>query len=128
VTEGFDPGALLARSYVLPRGPRTCLRLARPRDAGGIADLFWQHGLEPDEFEIARLVRFDPRRRIVICATALINAAETVIGVGAIDLDSGGTGLPHLVLVDEHLTEGLEHLIGDALLGRAAVLTRGRAA
>jgi hypothetical protein len=128
VTEGFDPGALLARSYALPRGPRACLRLARPRDAAGIVDLFWQHGREPDELVIARLVRFDPRRRIVICATALIDAAETVIGVGAIDLEGTGSGRPDLVLVDERLTDGLEQLLGDALLGRAAVLTRGRAA
>lgn len=128
MTTGFDPGALLARSYALPRGPRVCLRLARPRDAAGIAELFWTHGLEPDDLEVARLVRFDPRRRIAICATALVDGAERVVGVGAIDIDDGAPGLPAMVLVDEHLTQGLEQLLTDALVGRANVLTRGRAA
>jgi hypothetical protein len=128
IGSGFDPGALLARSYSLPRGPRVCLRLARPRDAAGIADLYWSHGHEPDELELARLVRFDPRRRIVIAATALLDSVERVVGVGAIDLDDGSTDSPSFVLVDEHLTEGLEQLLSDALVGRAGVLTRGRAA
>jgi hypothetical protein len=125
---GFDPGALLARTYALPRGPRVCLRLARPRDAAGIADLYRSHGHAPDELELARLVRFDPRRQIVISATALIDSVERVVGVGAIDLDEGSADSPSFILVDELLTEGLEQLLADALVGRAAVLTRGRAA
>ena len=127
-TSGFDPGALLARSYALGRGPRVCLRLARPRDGVGVARLFWSHGLEPDELEVARLVRFDPRHRISICATALIDSAETVVGVGAIDLDHVPTGPSLFVLVDALGTGGLQELLADALLGRAQVLTRGRAA
>ena len=94
MAEGFDPGAMLARFDVLPRGPRVCLRLARPRDAAGIVDLFWSHGLEPDELEVARLVRFDPRRRIAICATALIDSVETVVGIGAIHLEDSAGGRP----------------------------------
>jgi hypothetical protein len=125
---GFDPGALLARSYALPRGPRVCLRLARPRDIGGIADLYWTHGHAPDDLELARLVRFDPRRQIVIVATALISAIESVVGVGAIELGAEPADRPDFVLVDEQLTEGLEQLISDALVGRARLLSGGRAA
>jgi hypothetical protein len=125
---GFDPGALLARYYALSRGPRVCLRLARPRDSGGIARLYWSHGLEPDELELARLVRFDPRQRISICATALIDSVETIVGVGAIDLNHGPGVRPALVLVDERATEGLEELLTEALLGRAQALARSRAA
>ena len=130
MTEGFDPGALLARSYTLPRGPRVCLRLARTRDAGGIADLLWSHGhgQQPDELELARLVRFDPRRQIVIVATALVDSRETVVGVGAIELDQGPRLLPSFVLADEHLTEGLSELLTAALVGRAQLLARDRAA
>jgi hypothetical protein len=128
VTEGFDPGALLARSYTLPRGPRVCLRLARTRDACGIADLLWSHGQQPDELELARLIRFDPRRQIVIVATALVDSRETVVGVGAIELDQGPHLLPSFVLVDEHLTEGLGELLTAALVGRAQLLSRDRAA
>lgn len=124
----FDPGALLARSYGLLRGPRVCLRLARIRDLAGLEELFAAHGLTPDKLELGRLVRFDPRTQLVICATALIGAAETVVGVGAIDLDGGPDAAPDLVLVDERITEGLEQLLAQALLGRARALARAQAA
>lgn len=105
-----------------------CLRLARPRDAGGIADLQWAHGEQPDELELTRLVRFDPRRRLVLVATALIDTMETVVGVGAIDLAPGAMALPTFALVDAHRTEGLEELLTAALVGRAQLLARRRAA
>jgi hypothetical protein len=125
---GFDPGALLARSYVLPRGPRVCLRLARSRDLAGLRQLFERQEAEADELELIRLTRADPRRRLVICATALVGGSETVVGVGAIQLGGGETGdQPELVLVDEPLTEGLGELLSDALVGRARALTRARA-
>lgn len=132
---GFDPGALLARSYVLPRGPRVCLRLVRARDREGVRRLFERQGLDPDELELARLTRVDPRRRLVICATALIGSAETVVGIGAIGLLDGERARaaeaeaeagPELVLVDEHATEGLRELLSEALVGRAQALTHGR--
>ena len=124
----FDPGALLARYYVLPRGPRVCLRLARIRDLPGIQELFAGHRLAPDELELARLVRADPRRQIVICATALVNGAETIVGVGAIDLERMPDREPEpmLLLVDDRLTDGLEELLADALMGRAQALSRAR--
>lgn len=124
----FDPGALLANFYSLPRGPRVCLRLARVRDQRGLEALFAAHGITAHEVDLARLVRSDPRRQLVICATALIGSSETVVGVGALPLDGDGPLRPSLLLVDEELTEGLDELLHDALLGRAKALRRGRAA
>jgi len=99
---------LLARSYVLRRGPRVCLRLVRARDLDGVRRLFERQGLAPSQLELARLTRADPRRRLVICASALIGSAETVVGIGAIDLGDGGARAaeaePERVLVDEHAT------------------------
>jgi len=128
MTADFDPGALLARSYPLARGPRVRLRLARLRDQEGVARLFASHGLEPDQLELSRLVRFDPHHRLVIAATALIGSAETLVGIGSIELADGPGGGPAFVLVDEVATEGLEDLLADALFGRADALVRGRAA
>ena len=128
MSEGLDPGALLARYYPLPRGPRVCLRLVRPRDQEGIRRLLGAHGSEPDELELARLVGFDLRRRLVLCATALVDSTERVLGVGAIDLGAGATGEPTFVLVDEDLTDGLEELLRGALVGHAAAIARARAA
>jgi hypothetical protein len=122
VLPAFDPGALLSRTYVLPRGPRVRLRLARPSDGPAIRALAAEHGMEGDSLQV---VRFDPRR-LVICAMALVGAEEVFAGVGAIDLEPGAE--PELVLVDEELTDGLVELLTAALAGRAGALTRFRAA
>ena len=62
MTSSFDPGALMARYYLLPGGFRVCLRLARLARPAGVARLFWINGREPDELALARLLRFDPGR------------------------------------------------------------------
>ncbi|MDQ6915561.1 MAG: hypothetical protein M3155_07095 [Actinomycetota bacterium] len=113
-----DTGALLARTYELPAGPRVRLRLARRSDRRGLAALLEQRGLEPSALTLERLVRYDPRRRIVICATAPIGGTEVIVGVGAIERD-GEDSEPDTIVVDERLTEGLGELLGAALLGRA---------
>jgi hypothetical protein len=121
----FDPGALLSRTYVLPRGPRVRLRLARSSDGPAIRAMAAEHGIEGDFLQLERLLRFD-RRRLLISATALIGAEEVFAGVGAIDLEPGAE--PGLVLVDDELTEGLGELLSAALMGRAEAITRRRAA
>jgi hypothetical protein len=127
MTSDFDPGALMARYYLLPGGFRVCLRLARPRDEAGVARLFWINGREPDQLALARLLRFDPDR-ISICATALVESVETVLGIGVIDLTSEAPAAPELVLVDELAGPGLDELLSEALRGRAAALARNRVA
>jgi hypothetical protein len=121
----FDPGALLSHTYPLPRGPRVRLRLARPSDGQAIRRLAAADGIEPDSLPLQRLLRFD-RGRLVICATALVASGETFAGFGAIDLEPGAE--PDPIVVDEHLTEGLDELLAAALSGRAVAITRFRAA
>jgi hypothetical protein len=106
----------VGRSYQLPRGPRVRLRMVGPRDAGAIRSLLTRQGLDLDELELARLVRFDPRCRAVICASALIGPTETIVGIGAIDLDAQ---TPDLVLVDDDAGEDLRQLVVGALVSRA---------
>jgi hypothetical protein len=126
VTDEFDPGALMARWYALPGGLRICLRIPRVRDREGIRRLMHAHDPAGSELELARLRHFDPRRQLVICATALLASAETVVGIGAIEVRDGEAE-PSLIVVDER-AEGLEPLLRDALVGRARALVRGRAA
>jgi hypothetical protein len=127
VANGFDPGALLARFYRLPRGPRVCLRLVRTRDRAGIGALFERNGLSSDELELTRLLRVDPRRELAIVATALVGSYEMVVGVGAIELGSEFHA-PRLLVVDSELTEGLDELLSEALIGRARTISERRAA
>jgi hypothetical protein len=122
-----DPGALLARSYTLARGPRVRLRLARQRDLAPIESLLRREGSGCDQLDVVRLLRADPRRQLAITATALIGSVESVIGFGAIDLDAPGAA-PTTLVVDRELTDGLDTLLSDALIGRAEALRRTRAA
>jgi hypothetical protein len=121
----------MARYYLLPRGPRVCLRLARVRDLAGIEDLFMRQGLFPSQIELARLVRSDPRKQVVITAVALVDSTERILGVGAIQVaavDRGTDPEPSLLVVDAELTDGLEELLRNALTARARTLARARAA
>ncbi|HEX8976575.1 MAG TPA: hypothetical protein VF781_08685 [Solirubrobacteraceae bacterium] len=122
-----DPGALLARSYTLPRGPRVRLRLARRRDLAQIEALLRREDRAPEALQVARLLRADPRHQLAITAAALVGTAETVVGFGAIDLDRPEAG-PRMLVSDHALTDGLEALLADALVGRAEALRRARAA
>jgi hypothetical protein len=122
-----DPGALLARSYILPRGPRARLRLARSRDLAAIEALMSREGRAEEGFDVARVLRGDPRRQLALTAAGLVGSAETVLGFGAIDLDQPGVA-PKMLVVDHVLTDGLDQLLADALVGRAQALLRTRAA
>jgi hypothetical protein len=121
----------MARYHILPRGPRVCLRLARVRDLAGIEDLFMRQGLFPSQIELARLVRSDPRKEVVIAAVALVDSTERILGVGGIQVaqEDGGEGPePSLVLVDDELTDGLQELLRNALTARSRTWAHARAA
>lgn len=126
MSQELDPGALLARHYSLPDGPPVRLRLVRPRDADGICAIFAACGRPLDEHGLARLVTADLARRRVLVATALIDASERVIGVGAAELDDARA--EPMVLVEPEFADGAEPLLRDAVRGHAATIARARAA
>jgi hypothetical protein len=110
---------------VLPRGPRVRLRLAQIRDLRAISAFLAQRSESPEQLDLARLVRADPRERVAVCATALIGSRETVVGVGAIDV---GATEPDLLVVDAELTDGLRELLEAALRRRADAIAERIAA
>jgi len=132
----FDPGALLGRFYPLDGGLRISLRMARSSDAAPIRELLERRALAdgatltPIDLELARLVSFEPRRRCVLAATALIEGAERLVGIGSIDLDEAGPPDPQadLVVIDPEAPQELEGFLAAALAGRAGALARDRAA
>jgi hypothetical protein len=138
VESQFDPGALLGRFYPLEDGSRVSLRMARSSDVGPIRELFARRGPVDgsapgagSDLDVARLVSFDPRRRLVICATALVDRGERVVGVGSIRVDEPPSGTdvePETVLIDPEAPAGVEALLRGALVGRALALAQTRAA
>jgi hypothetical protein len=114
---GIDPGALLGRSYPIPGGERVRLRLLRHGDAPAVRALLAAAWALPDELELQRLLRFDPRLRVGIAAVTPRPRGEAMLGAGAIDLVPGAE--PDLVAVDPACGQALERLLADALRARA---------
>jgi hypothetical protein len=128
VSASFDGHPLLGDSYALDGGLRVGLRLARSSDAASIRELLERLGLDREDLQAARLVHFDPRRRCVLCATSLIGASETLVGVGAIELDPDRAAVPDTLIVDGQQRAGLAELLTSVLLARASAVARSRAA
>ena len=118
---------LLGDSYLLEYGCRVRMRKARSSDLMSIRDLLARLR-SGDGVELESLVQFDPRRRCVICATALIDSAETLVGVGAIDLEGDGLPEPDTLLVTDQHAEQIAELLVGALTMRAAHAGQTRAA
>ena len=129
MSASFDPGALLGASFTLDDGKRVRLRMARTSDAPAMRGLLASttDGAHPIDLELGRLVHFDPRRRCVLAATALVEGRETLVGFGSIALD-GGHRLPDVLVVDPAAPSGLGAFLTDALTGRAEAIARDRAA
>lgn len=123
--DAFDPGALLGDSFPLGDGTRVRLRLARWADAEPIARLIAGSEHDPGGL-VARLVQFDPRERLVLCATTLLDGRETLVGVGEIALAPGSES--ETLVVDPRMDPGLRELLAAALCGRSRVLVQARAA
>jgi hypothetical protein len=98
--------------------------MARSSDAPAVARLLQSQGHARSDLEPARLVHFDLRLRYVLCATGLVNGAETLLGVGSICLD--GSTEPELLVVGRDLPKELTTLLRGALV--ACAETRARAA
>jgi hypothetical protein len=118
---------MLDRTHALADGHRVRVRMARSSDARAVRELGLRRGLGADPLAVARLTRFDPRRRLVISATALLDSRETLVGVGAVELDRDEPFEPDTLIFDERI-EGLGPLLVSALAARARSIKGPRAA
>jgi hypothetical protein len=114
--------SLLGGSHPIRDGNRVRLRLARGSDARAIGDLLGTGS----RVAVRRLVHFDPRRCCVVCASALIDGHETLVGIGWVAIGRPGVE-PEVVLADEEL-RAVRELLADALNSRAAAASRPQAA
>jgi hypothetical protein len=105
---------LLNRTHRLADGSRARLRLPHTGDRRRLVALLARLGLELSELDAGRLLRGDPRRDVVLCATVWTSNGDVLAGYAA-------TG-PHgpTILVDEALAPGIGGLLSDALAQRAA--------
>ena len=105
----------LRRTFPVPGAPPVRLRLAGPADHAAVRALLERRGIDADDLEIKRLLAFDPARRHVLAALALLDGQETLVGIGAI---TGGEDVPDVLVVDERMT-ALSDVLGRVLAERA---------
>jgi len=106
----------LRRTFPVPGGPPVRLRLAGPSDRTQIGALLARRGVHADELDVRRLLAFDPSRRHVLCALALLDGSEVLAGVGAIDF---GQASPDVLVIDERFSPGLGDVLGRVLIERS---------
>jgi hypothetical protein len=107
---------LLTRTHPLPDGTRVRLRLPQAGDRAGLVALHERLGAPLDDVRMGRILRFDPRACVSVCATTLSGLAEVLVAYGHVDRD----GTSSLVVADELLAPGVSELVRAALLERTA--------
>jgi hypothetical protein len=105
---------LLTLTHPLPDGARVRLRLPQAGDRAGLIALHERLGAPLDDVRMSRILRFDPRACMSVCATMLTGLTEVLVAYGHIDRD----GSSSLVVADEVLAPGLTELVRAALAER----------
>jgi hypothetical protein len=128
MADNWIPGALMGYTLNVDGGPRVRLRLARSSDARAIGELLSRQEASFDGVSPLALLQYDPRHRYVVCATALIDGAVRLVGLGAIDLAAGVDHEPDLLVVDPDIGGPLAELIWQVLVATARATSTARAA
>jgi hypothetical protein len=106
----MDPGALLATTHDAD-GLRVKLRLARPSDALRLRGFLESHA--PRLASHARRFTFyDPRRRLVVLATAPLEGGEEIVGLA--DLRGPEPRDPMVVVDDRTPSHAVKRLLVQA--------------
>jgi GNAT superfamily N-acetyltransferase len=130
-----DPGAMLSTTHELEDGSRVRLRLARPTDAPRVRSFLeglshetrTRRFLAPTPAVTDAIVRhftfYDPRERMMLAATMLVESTERVVGLA--DAAFLATGLAEIGVVvdDETQGQGLGKVLSEAVASVA--LQRG---
>jgi hypothetical protein len=107
---------LLTRTHPLPDGTRVRLRLPQAGDRAGLVALHQRLGAPLDDMRMRRILRFDPRDCLSVCATVLTGLTEVLVAYGHVDRD----GTSSLVVADEIAAPGVSGLVRAALAARTA--------
>jgi hypothetical protein len=105
---------LLFRAHTLPGGTRVRVRLPHRTDLSELTALHARVAGPVGDLEARRMLRFDPRERATVVATAWIAGAERMVGFGV----AAPSAEPAPFLVDEEAAGGLGPVLRDALRER----------
>src|SRR3954464_4716737 len=105
---------LLTRTHPLSDGSRVRLRLPHASDRAGLIGLHERVGAPLDDVRMTRILRFDPRACVSVCATVLSGLTEVLVAYGHVERD----GTSSLVVADEAAAPGVSSLVRAALAER----------
>jgi GNAT superfamily N-acetyltransferase len=126
-----DPGAMLATAHELKDGSTARLRLTRPTDTERVRDFLerlspqtrQRRFLAPMPSVPDTLVRhftfYEPRKRLVMAATAPTRGGEEIVGLGDVALLETGLAELGLVVEDERQGRGIGRLLSEAIASLA---------
>lgn len=106
---------VLDRHHHTHAGARVRLRLPLVHDAPALDELLARLGLATGELEARRALRWAPRRRVALCATAWDGRRESLVGFAALDCGPDRA----TVLADEERAPGVRVLLEAALAEQA---------
>jgi hypothetical protein len=89
------------------------LRLPHAGDRTGLTALHDRLGAPLDDVRLGRILRFDPRACLSVCATTFHGLTETLVAYGHVD--PAGS---ELIVADEALAPGVTDLVRAALAER----------
>ena len=107
---------LLSRSHSIADGTRVRLRLPHGGDRAGLEALHERLGAPLEEVRLRRILRFDPRACLSVCATTFHGMTEVLVAYGHVDREGNG----ELVVADEAAAPGVTGLVRAALAERTA--------
>lgn len=113
----FSIPVLLDTHMTLPGGHRVRLRLPQVSDRRHVRALLERIGLQADELDVQRGLHFDPRSRVVVCATHWSGTGATLVGVAAMTY---ATGQVDLLVTDEQTAPGVGAALTERLLSAQA--------
>jgi len=99
-------------STTLPSGLRLRLRIPHRSDAARLRDLFDRLEAPTDDLALSRLVRFDPRERVAVVASVLLDRSEEIVGIAVSEL---GADDLELLVADEIQAPGAGAALAESL-------------
>jgi hypothetical protein len=105
------------RPITLENGLRVRFRLPHAADRRGLQALFARGHSPIGELHARRLLRFEPRGRVALCAVAPVGGRESLVGFAAA---APGGGPPEVVLADEAVAPGMSLELRDRVVQVAA--------
>ena len=109
---------LYTRHKTHPDHPPIRVRLAHSGDRRAVDALLERHA-RTDELQAGRLLRHDPRRTLVLCATVWDGGHEQLVGVSAAAMRPGAR--PEVLVSDEDGAPGAADALAEATARRVAL-------